>query len=378
MRRAGRRASCGGSLAGDHRADGQHQRGSQEDRAVEPDHVLLAGVRDRGVRLGRGLPGEGLVAHQPVRDVDGQQLIGGHRQRLVVEEIGVGEHEDPGVLLHRGRGHLPGAAILAGVLLEVAVLVGERRVVRLDRRIDGHAALGGPVGVEPAGAREDDRRAHAEVLQRGHRRMRAVGDGHQVGAVVVLVGSAGERLIVGQHHVVVLEVEGLQHLGHGDVVLGIERDEQPAAAIDEAVERRRLLGQERLLGAHDHDDRDVLGDVLHEAVRRAQVTEVVVLVGQHVAEGLDAGALVGVVDRLLPVSLAVPLREGDRARRLDHQHEALLDLLVQRAQRVLGALDLARQAQLLVARAAHEDDHAVAGDAVLLGLQRDRCRSRSG
>ncbi len=65
-----------------------------------------------------------------------------------------------------------------------------------------------------------------------------------------------------------------------------------------------------------------------------------------------------------------PSVKADRARRLDHHHEALLDLLVQRPQRGLGALDLARQAELLVARAAHEDDHAVAGDAVLLGLER--------
>src|SRR5450631_3473367 len=78
--------------------------------------------------------------------------------------------------------------------------------------------------------------------------MRAVGDGHQVGAIVVLVGAAGERLIVRQGYVVVLEIERLQHLGHGDVVFGVERDEQPATTIDEAVERRRLLGQERLLG----------------------------------------------------------------------------------------------------------------------------------
>ena len=38
-----------------------------------------------------------------------------------------------------------------------------------------------------------------------------------------------------------------------------------------------------------------------EPLGRAEVAHVVVLVDQHVAQGLDAGALVGVVGRLLPV-----------------------------------------------------------------------------
>ena len=67
----------------------------------------------------------------------------------------------------------------------------------------------------------------------------------------------------------------------------------------------------------------------------------------------------------------MPLREGDGARRLDHHHEALLDLLVERCAARSCALSISlRQAELLVARAAHEHDHAVAGDAELLGLER--------
>ena len=139
------RGSCGGAARVTTTPAAEHQRRAQEDRPVEPDHVLLARVRDRARRpRSRSMPGEGLVAHQPVRRRRAaSSWLAATRQRLVVEAVGVGEHEHAGVLLDRGGGHLPGAALLAGVELEVAVLVGERRVVRLDRRVDGDAALGG-------------------------------------------------------------------------------------------------------------------------------------------------------------------------------------------------------------------------------------------
>ena len=64
----------------------------------------------------------------------------------------------------------------------------------------------------------------------------------------------------------------------------------------------------------------------------------------------------------------MPLDERRHARRLHDHQQPLLDLFVQGPQRVLGALDLFRQAQLLVARPAREHQDAVRRDAVLLGL----------
>ena len=51
--------------------------------------------------------------------------------------------------------------------------------------------------------------------------------------------------LVGQRLGLERQVERTEHLVHVDLVLGIERDQHAAAAVDEAVDRRVLLGLER-------------------------------------------------------------------------------------------------------------------------------------
>ena len=125
---------------------------------------------------------------------------------------------------------------------------------------------------------------------------------------------ADEGLVVRERDVVVLELERVEDLLHDDVVLGIERDEHAAAAVDEPVDRRGLVGEERPLRTHDEQDRDVLRDVLAEAVRGAEGAQVVRLIEHELAQLREPGALVGGVRGRLPGALAVARREGGRLR----------------------------------------------------------------
>jgi hypothetical protein len=361
-------AAC---LARDGDAGADDQRGGEEDRPIEPGDVLLARVDDLDVRLGRRLARERLVARQPVDHVHCQPPVGGDADGLVAAPVRVGDDEHPGVLLDGRRRQLPLALVLAGVLGVVAVLVDEGREVRLDRRVDRDRRGAIPLGVDPAGARQHDRRALPESLQRRDRRVRRIGRGDQVGAIAdLLVGAAGVDLLVRELLGLELEVQRPQHLVQVDLVLGIEGDEYAAAAIDVAVDRRQLLGLEGRTRSDDRQRRDVLRHLGHQTLRRADGAHGVGLVDEGVAQERDAGPLVGVALAALPGPLAVPQRKCDRARRLDDRHQALLDLLVQRLERALRALHLLGQAQLLVPAAADEDQDAVGGDAVFLRLDR--------
>jgi hypothetical protein len=345
---------------------------------VKADLVPFGGVLDAHVLGAVHGSREALFAAEPAQPVEQQELVRlGLREHRVAEQIAIGEDQRAHLVLVRGlvfrvllvvrlgrplgaarhgRGDVVRRPFLGLVRLEVAVEIGEHIGQRLQDEVDaGRASLR---FVERGRARHEHRRAASLAAERrdGGVGREAIRDEH---GVIGGVSSARQEVLVArEQRARDRELGDRGEVGEVHLGLGIEQQEQLAAALRVAFEGRGFFGEKRLpRRGHDHQPR-VGGHVVGETLGEPQILQRVVLRLGDLAQPLRRAAFLFVFG-LRVVELAVTHREVGRAARAEALQEGLLEVRVEGLELRLGALHLDAEGQLLIPLAALHDDHAV-------------------